>query len=72
MTLLRVGGIERYEVLHSVVLYQNGCFTRTKYWLRGWHPNLPYSRRIMGWSGKETEYISETITGRETWTSKKE
>lgn len=63
MILLR-NGMQYLDVLDSKVIYQNGAFTRTKYWLKGHIKGLPYSRFIQGYTGPETEYISETITGR--------
>lgn len=61
MTLQRIGGLETYDVVHHEVQYACpcGCYTRTKYWLKGHHPQLPRVRLIQGTSGPESEFISE-------------
>lgn len=53
-----------YEVLNSEVIRSSGCFSVTRFHIRGWHSelaNLGSVRFKDGWSGKETELIREAI-----------
>jgi hypothetical protein len=50
------------EVLSQRVIYEQGCFRRTRYWLRGHvRPFDIYGRYIWGMTGPETVIDVETI-----------
>jgi hypothetical protein len=60
-----------HEVLGHTIEYQNGCFTREKYWLCGWVRNLPNVSQVVfaqGWSGPETILTVESIRACQTFT----
>jgi len=51
-----------HEIIGKEVLYQQGCFTRTAYWLRGWVPGLTgINHYIWGHTGRETTIVVDAI-----------
>lgn len=51
-----------YKVIGSETVYQNGCFTREKYWFHGYVRRLPgLVTYTNGWSGPETILVVEKI-----------
>jgi hypothetical protein len=52
-------------VLSEEVIYQNGCFRRVRYYLRGWIYFGINSHWVYGYTGKETWIDWEEITPKE-------
>lgn len=50
-----------HKVLDSRVIVENGAFRKVIIWLPG-HVNVPHARYITGYTGKETEVITDFIT----------
>jgi hypothetical protein len=45
----------RYKVIGAEVAYQNGCYSRVRYWFRSWIHDFPgWPTFTNGWSGPET------------------
>ena len=51
----------KYESIGSEVLYRDGCFSRERYYFRGWLHDLGWAIFTNGWSGPETAITVDRI-----------
>lgn len=52
--------VKNYQIVGEQILYEQGCFRRIKFWIKGW-VNIPNGQTIWGWSGKETVVVITQI-----------
>ena len=51
-----------HEVIGHEVVYQDGCFTSEKFWVRGWQKDVPgFPQYVQGYTGRETVITRHTI-----------
>jgi hypothetical protein len=59
---------QNYETVGHEILYENGCFTRERYWLKDWIKNLTWPcTYIIGNTGRETIVTVDSIRSLKTF-----
>jgi len=54
--------IHGHEVIGHEIEYQNGCYSREKYWINGWHHDLNERVQfVTGWKGEPQTLITRDV-----------